>query len=77
MAVLLLGLMVLARAVARDQGARRDEPRNPREQRAERYALRSENVKVVRGMMFGRWAEDPKRRYESREAASDGDDDDK
>jgi hypothetical protein len=57
MAVLALALLAVMRAVARDQRARHDEPRDRARERARRHELRAENAHVVRTMIFGRWAD--------------------
>ena len=54
-------LFVVARAVAREQKLRRDEPYDRRAVKAERHARRQENAAMMRTMLFGRWADGGRR----------------
>jgi hypothetical protein len=47
--------LIIARAVAREQRSRRDEPLDRTARRARRHADRAEHADIVRTMLFGRW----------------------
>lgn len=58
---LLAVLFVIARAAARDQRARRDQPLDKAERRASVHEHRREHADMVRTMLFGRFAGDGRR----------------
>jgi hypothetical protein len=57
----------VARAAARDQRRKRSQPIDAEAQRDQRYAQRTENVSVIRSMLFGRWATGRRDRWDDTE----------